>query len=126
MSDALAQLRGTVVPISALLCSPPEGTARIQSLLRCDLAVSHTGSLTCQSAPDKLVPTSVMLDYYLWHRHSSQIGSGRVVLVTYSGMYQTSFQKVSTQSLFVSTAEFHNKCDHMCIFFKWCSCVMQS
>ena len=96
MSDALAQLRGTVVPISALLCSPPEGTARIQSLLRCDLAVSHTGSLTCQSAPDKLVPTSVMLDYYLWHRHSSQIGSGRVVLVTYSGLYQTSFQKVST------------------------------
>ena len=86
MSDALAHLRGTVIPISALLCSPPDGTASIQALLSSVQSVSD-GSPTCQSASNKLVPTSVMLNYYLWHRQSSERAAGRVVLVTYSGMY---------------------------------------
>ena len=83
MSDALSLLRGGVIPISALLCSPLDGTASIQSLLS---TASEAGQATCSSAPVKLVPTSVMLDHYLWPRQTPRIHVGKVALITSSGM----------------------------------------
>ena len=81
MSDALSLLCGGVIPISALLCSPLDGTVSIQSLLSSD-----AGQAACSSVPVKLVPTSVMLDHYLWPRQTSRIHTGKVALITYTGM----------------------------------------
>ena len=87
MSDALSLLRGGVIPISVLLCSPLDGTASIHSLLS---TASEAGQATCSSscrlAPVKLVPTSVMLDHYLWPRQNPRIHTGKVALITYTGM----------------------------------------
>ena len=89
MSDALSLLRGGVIPISALLCSPLDGTASIQSLLSPGANASEAGqaacSSPCRSAPVKLVPTSVTLDHYLWPRNTPRIHTERVALITYSG-----------------------------------------